>query len=229
MTPSEIKEMRNSKIPAALIALSMLAGLMAALPAAADSSENRRLELTPTLGYRSGGEFDNDFIFDLGYHLEVEDSESIGLTLGIGLNRHWTLEFLWDQQESVLVEDGFFFSDGDELFDIDVNYAHVGVTYEWTPGHLRPFVAGSLGATHFAPAPSDLSDETRFSMSLGGGLKVMFNDHFGLRLEGRLFSTFMEDGEDFYCDDDDFFDDECGFDEDFFFQSEARAGLIFAF
>ncbi len=221
--------MRPSKLSAALIAISMLAGLMAALPAAADSSDDRRIELTPTIVYRSGGEFDTDFIFDLGFDLEVEDSESIGLTLGVGLSRHWTLEFLWDQQESVLIDEGFIFGPDVELFDLDVTYAHVGVTYEWTPGHIRPFIAGSMGATVFQPSPSDLSDETRFSTSLGGGVKVMFNENFGLRLEGRIFSTFMEDDEDFYCADDYFLHGECEFNEDFFFQSEARAGLIFAF
>ena len=212
-----------------IIGSTLICGLLAALPAAADSGSDRRLELTPTFGYRGEGDFDDEYFIDLGGDLSVEDSESIGLTLGIGLSRHWTLEFLWDHQESVLVDEAFLFGFDEELFDLDVTYAHVGVTYEWTPGHVRPFIAGSLGATRFNPEPGDLSSETRFSSSLGGGVKVMFNDHFGLRLEGRLFTTFMEDNEDFYCDDDYWDFDDCNFDDDIFFQHEARAGFIIAF
>ena len=59
-------------------------------------------------------------------------------------------------------------------------------------------------------------------------VKVMFSDHVGLRLEGRIFSTFMDDDDDFYCSRDYDYDD-CDFDDDFFFQTQAKAGLVFAF
>ena len=203
----------------------LILALLFALPAWAEASD-RSFEITPTVGYRSGGDFDNDAFFDFSFDLEVEDSDSVGLTLGFGLSQNWILELLWDEQESVLVDQGFLFGPDLDLFDLTVTYAHVGIVHQWTPGHLRPFITFSAGYTDFDPAPSDLSSEARFSTSFGGGLKVMFNEHLGLRLEGRFFATFLEDNEDFYCQGP--FDD-CGLDEDYFFQSQARAGLVFAF
>lgn len=215
--------------PLIATALALATAATALLPSLAAADERKsRLELTPTIGFRAGGEFDDSLDVGFDFDTEVEESESIGLTLGIGLNNHWTLEFLWDEQDSVLIDRGFLFPD-DELFDISVTYAHVGFTYEWTPGHVRPFVGASLGGTRFAPEPADLSNENRFSTSIGGGVKLMLNRNVGLRFEGRLFSTFLEDDEDFYCYDDDYYDDYCDVDEDFFFQAQARAGLILRF
>ena len=212
------------------LALTLATAATALLPSlAAAESGPSRIELTPTLGYRAGGELDDRFddgLFD--FDTEVEESSSYGLTLGIGLSKHWTLEFLWDEQDSVLIDEGFLFPD-EELFDIGVTYAHVGVTYEWTPGHVRPFIGASIGGTRFAPEPSDLSSENRLSTSIGGGVKLMFNQNVGLRLEGRVFSTYLEDDEDFYCYDDGYYDDYCEIDENYFFQAQARAGLILRF
>ena len=202
---------------------------MVVLPAvAAAGDRDTRIELTPTLGFRAGGEFDSDLDIGFDFDTEVDESESFGFTLGFGLSKHWNLEFLWDEQDSVLVDEGFLFPD-ERLFDLSVTYAQIGFTYDWTPGQLQPFVSGGIGVTRFEPEPSDLSDEDRLSTSIGGGFKLMFSDNVGLRIEGRVFSTFLEDDEDFYCYDDGYYDDYCETDEDFFIQAQARAGLVLRF
>ena len=196
------------------------AALMSAVPAQA---QNTTWEITPTIGYRFGGEIEDDF-FDVFSDFEIDESTSYGLTIERSINRNLRFEFLWSHQETTLIEDRFFFFDNAiELFDLDVDYYHVGLMYQWNPGKIRPFVVGSVGITTFEPEPSDLGSESRFSASIGGGAKFMFSDHVGLRLEGRVFSTFLDDDEDFYCR------NSCRSDEDYVVQSEARAGLIFAF
>lgn len=199
------------------IAILAAVALLAA-PAFAD------VEITPFGAYRFGGEFESreDFI-DIG--LEVEDTEALGVLVALDLNRDFQLEFLWSHQESTLLEEGFFFED-EILFDLDVDYLHVGVAYQWSPGQLRPFFGVSLGATQFAPV-GGLSDETRFSMSLGGGVKLMANEHFGVRFEGRGFATLVdENDDDFVCDR---FDCYNTGGDDYFTQFETRVGLIFRF
>lgn len=210
-------------------ALAIVAASLA-LPAMADADQ-RRIELTPTIGWRSGGEFNDNLDVDFDFDVEVDDSESVGVTLGIALNRSWMLEFLWDEQDSALVDRGLFLSPQRNLFDIGVTYAHVGVSYEWSPGQLRPFIVGSVGVTEFNPEGVGTRNESRASTSIGGGVKLMFNDHIGLRFEGRLFSTFLDNDDDFYCYDSGRFNhlDDCSTDDDFFFQATARGGLVIAF
>ncbi|MEM1177117.1 MAG: outer membrane beta-barrel protein [Acidobacteriota bacterium] len=189
------------------------------LPAQAETE----WEITPTIGYRFGGEFESDF-FDFFSDFELEDSSSYGVTIERAITSNLRIEFLWSHQETELIEDRFFvFDSGTSLFDIDVDFYHVGLMYQWNPGKIRPFVVGSIGATRFDPIPSDLSTESRLSASVGGGAKFMLTDNFGIRAEGRLFNTFLEDDEDFYCLRD------CRSDEDYVYQAEARLGLIFAF
>ena len=42
---------------------------------------------------------------------------------------------------------------------------------------------GSVGATHLGAGPN--SSFTRFSFGLGGGIKVSFNRHMGLRMQAE--------------------------------------------
>ncbi|MEM6797651.1 MAG: hypothetical protein AAF725_27030, partial [Acidobacteriota bacterium] len=66
------------------------------------------------------------------------------------------------------------------------------------------------------------------SVSLGGGVKIFFTDHFGIRLDGRIYSTFVEEGDEFDCR----FDGRRCFrykDDVTFLQFDAKFGLIFAF
>ncbi|MEM9594134.1 MAG: outer membrane beta-barrel protein [Acidobacteriota bacterium] len=183
------------------------------------------VEITPFVGQRFGGEFTDEFA-DLFFDIEVDDGESTGVAVAFDTGVNWQLELMWSHQESELVETGFLLPDL-RLFDIDVDYYHVGMLYQWRPGQIQPFVVGSIGATNFGPGPSDLSDETRPSVSLGGGVKIMFNEHFGLRFEARGFSTIVETDDDIFCDE--FLDDCRGYDDEYFFQGEARAGLVLRF
>ncbi|MEM6796666.1 MAG: hypothetical protein AAF725_22025, partial [Acidobacteriota bacterium] len=77
---------RLSAGPALLPVLCLLAAL-AAVPASAQTS----FELTPFLGYQFGGTVEEDFDdndFDFFDDVDVEESESFGVMLGIGVGRY---------------------------------------------------------------------------------------------------------------------------------------------
>ncbi len=185
-----------------------------------------KVELTPFVGFRFGGEFERTDRFGFSSSdRELDETESFGLALGIALSRGLQLEFLFSRQDTELLRDEGFFDPDTVLLDLEVDYYHVGVLYQWTPGQVRPFVAASVGSTVFRPESGNVGDESRFSLGFGGGVKVMLGENFGLRFEGRLFSTLIEDDDDF-CDD--FY---CyGRDEEeYMVQGEVRGGLVFAF
>ena len=56
-------------------------------------------------------------------------------------------------------------------------------------GRIRPFLTGVLGLTRFA---SDGNSEVRFTLGAGGGVKLFPIPQVGLRLDGRVYTTFID-------------------------------------
>ncbi len=191
---------------------------------AASAASAQQVEITPTVGFQFGGWFtssyDDHHDFEL---LDVEESESFGLILDFAINRHAQIEVLYDLQQTELeVPD---FRRRGARRDLDIEYFHVGFLWQWLPSdEVRPFVVGSLGA-----ASLDLeggAEETGFSASFGGGVKLLFNDHVGARFEGRFLTALIDD-HDLFCD-----PDHCSgyyWDTNVLVQFELKAGIIFAF
>lgn len=185
--------------------------LLVAVPTVA--AAQTKFELTPFWGYRFGASFeDSDF-----NRFDLDDDRSWGLILGYDLGRHFQLELLYSRQETVLSEEHRHHNL--PLFDLDVDYYHAGVSYVFGAGQARPFVALSMGVTEFDPQDPFYSNDTRFSVGVGGGVKLMFGKHLGLRLEARGFAT---DTADDRCD---CYDD----DEGDLWQVEGLAGVVLAF
>jgi len=183
----------------------------------------QKVELSPFATLPFGGKFETDARGDFP-NLDVDDGSGYGLGLGFSLSRSFQLEVFWSHQRSDLVADGGFFGGGFPLSELDIDYYHAGILYQWGGGQFRPFIAGSLGVTEFGPADPFLDTETRFSVGVGAGAKIFFNQNLGLRFEGRAFSTVIDAGNDSCRRGSCFYDDGT-----YFFQAELRGGLIFAF
>lgn len=180
----------------------------------------QKVELTPFVGYRFGGQIDENANFLGREDFDVDDGKSAGLILGFAVTRGLQVELIWSHQATRLFRDRGLFDPGAELFDIDLDYYHAGVAYQWTLGQVRPFVGASVGATELDPEEPGLSSATRFSIGIGGGVKLMFTHNLGLRFEGRLLATDL-------VDDDEFCRRRCRNDD--LTQGELRGGLVLAF
>ena len=191
--------------------------------AGAAAAPAQRFEVTPFATLPFGGDFESDRRSDI-LELDVDDGSGHGLSVGFGLTPDFQLELFWSRQESDLLEDAGFLLGDVALGELDIDYFHGGVLYQWGGRRLRPFVAGSVGITEFDPAEPLLENETRFSVGVGAGFKLFFRQHFGLRFELRAFSTVIDEGDEI-CD-----RGFCYYDDGtYFFQAELRGGLIFAF
>ena len=190
---------------------------------AASGALAQKVELTPFVALPFGGELESDRRDDF-LSFDIDDGTGYGLGLGFALTRGLQLELFWSHQESDLVEDsGFVFGDF-TLTDLGIDYYHAGLLYQWGDGQFHPFIAGSLGITELDPGDPLLGSESRFSFGVGAGLKVFFNQSFGLRFEARGFTTVIDEGDD-DCD-----RGFCYYDEGtYFLQAELRGGLVFAF
>ena len=88
-------------------------------------------------------------------------------------------------------------------------------------------MAVGLGLTRLLPEPAGFSDETRFSASIGAGVKLWLGRHVGIRLEGRGFFTVLDAESRTFCPG----NGTCvirGTSSEIA-QAEARAGLILRF
>jgi hypothetical protein len=175
-----------------LAVLSTYTALLA--PAAASFAYGA--ELTAFGGYRFGGEFEDS---SSEQTLRLDEGQSHGLLLSLDDEVDTQLEFLWSRQTTGFKENQLF--SGAPLFNLDVDYYQVGGTKFWyVPARpWFPFISGTLGVTHMRPQGPNLHNETRFSMSLGGGVKLPFNQHVGLRIDVRGYATFMDGGSNLFC------------------------------
>jgi len=212
--------MRRTLLAAAL--------LLAAHSGAARAQQNLyRFELTPTASYNWGGSLDASDSELFAADLEVEDDAAFGVTFDIPLSSNIQLELLASRQSSRLTVGDGLFAGSAELADIDVTYYHAGILWQWGDRRVSPFFTMSAGIATLDPDFAGASPEERFSVSLGGGVKVFVAEHIGFRFEGRGFFTDLggsDDWNDYYdCHG---YDDDCNGNE--FAQGQASAGLILA-
>ncbi len=172
-----------------------LIGTLALTAAAAAAStpavaQKERFEITPYYGHSFLGGFEIDDKEFGRLDLEIDDAEATGVVIGIPLQRNLHLELFVNEQETDFKLDRGPFLGTANLGGMDVSYYHAGVSWTASMGQVRPFASLSAGVTRLAPDSDFLPEsEDRFSVGLGGGLKVFFADHVGLRLDARLLVT----------------------------------------
>ena len=205
-----------------------LISLLLLLPTAARVQAQEtayRFEIAPIAAYRFGGTFKEK---DGEGEIELRDSEAVGFALNVAANANGQYEFIYARQSTDADTLGFFTND--PVVDLDVEYLQIGGTYLFDGDATRPFIALGVGVSRFDPALTGASAESYFSASLGGGVQLAANRRFGVRLEARVFTTFVDDDSAFFCSSD------AGagsclvqVDAKTLTQWEARAGLVFRF
>ncbi len=209
------------------LAAMLLAGTtVAAVPDSASAGPaEARFEITPWAGYRVGGDFSET---DSDAEIELMESNTWGLTFNGMVRPDAEWEFLYAEQSTSLDVSGLVTPLGD--LDVAVQYVQIGGTYLFDGSRARPFIALTIGASRFDPKPGAFSSKTFFAGSFGGGWKIGLGDNLALRLEGRVYSTFVDDDSSLFCE-------SSGgngsclivLDGNLFTQWEARAGLTVRF
>jgi hypothetical protein len=160
--------------------------LLAASPLA------RAVDLIPFGGLRFGGSFSSagsDVPYSSSYSISASGSYGGIIDLPLG-NSPRAVEVYYSRQDTTL-------SGGQTLnppiHDLSVNVLHLGLV-DSIPGddpRLSWLLIGSAGATWVEAAGAD---ETRPSIGLGGGVRWMANEHFGVRADLRALLTFNGGG-----------------------------------
>lgn len=181
------------------------------------------LEFAPFTGHRFGGSFE----FDTDYsRMDVDNSTDWGFTISQAASDSTRYEFLYSHQDSSLADT----TDPNNAFGLDIHYVHLGGTVDvhtlnYNEEKITPYITGGLGMTIMNPSHRGYDDETRFSLSVGGGLKWYPTERLGIRFEMRGYSTLIDSNETLFCD------AGCNLqiEGDAFPQFETNLGLIFSF
>ena len=91
---------------------------------------------------------------------------------------------------------GTFGGSGNQtLGDLDIDYFLGTMIWNFGHEHWVPFFSFGAGVAHLVPhvEPVHSTADTRFTMTLGGGVKYFFDRHFGMRFEGRYYGTSLPD------------------------------------
>ena len=149
-------------------------------------------EITPFVGYRLGGDFD---VASSDQHANLDDHGSFALALAVRRDPYSQYELLYTREETQVEKTSSL-----APLDVNVEYLHLGGTVDAeveSDFPLHPYILGGLGLTRFTADSG--SDDTRFSVSLGGGLRVPVSPRFSLRFEARGYLTFVDTDSAIFC------------------------------
>jgi hypothetical protein len=191
---------------------------IACLPAIATA---QTVEIAPVGGYRFGGGF---FERVTQQEVDLDGAPSVGGVVNVRLRDGLFVEVLVTHQEAgVTVPQSAFGPATRWRIAVD-HYQAGGLQEFFDRRRTRPFLTGLLGLTRYA---ADGDNEIRFTASAGGGVKLMPMPRLGIRLDGRVFATFVEaEGRAIACS-----PGIClvAFDADIVLQAEFTVGLVFGF
>jgi hypothetical protein len=145
------------------------------------------IEVAPFGGYRFGGDF---FEILSGRPVDTDGAPALGVALNVPLSNGYQIEGLFTHQQADILTPAP--SPGSPIHrTMSVDHWQGGGLQEFDieRPQVRPFLTGSLGLTRFA---GDGDSEIRFSVAAGGGVKLFPSPNFGVRLDGRVFATFVD-------------------------------------
>jgi opacity protein-like surface antigen len=179
--------------------------LVASAAAASAQIRGGTVEINPFAGYLFGGRFDRGSTDLFPHRVEVDDHATYGGRLGLNLTSLFEVEFQYSRTDTAFIapdRDRVFRPGPRELGDLRIDYYMGYLTFNFGHSRFVPYFTVGAGAAHLDPrVPDTPADaDTRFTGSLGGGIKVFVTPHFGLRFDGRGYSSYLGRGSRVSCD-----------------------------
>ena len=143
------------------------------------------IEIAPLGGYRIGGDL---FEIAAARPLDNDGAPALGVVVDVPLHEGMQLEASFSHQQ-LDVLGPFQPLQPPSTWRISVDQWQVGGLQEYGGAKVRPFATGLVGLTRYA---MEADSEVRFMVSAGGGVKIFPVPHLGVRLDGRVFATFLD-------------------------------------
>jgi len=155
-------------------------------PMPSEPSQRAAVEVAPFVGYRFGGDF---FELVTGQEVDLDGALSWGAAVDVPLtSQGLQFEGLFTHQHANLVVPPKL-SGQPSLWRITVEHWQAGALQEISGGRARPFIDVMAGLTRYS---AEGDNEIRFAASFGAGAKLLPSPRLGVRLESRVFATFVD-------------------------------------
>jgi opacity protein-like surface antigen len=137
--------------------------------------------------WEGGGAIVNGEATATGSRIGLDDHSSFAIAADLRASDSSAYELFYSREATQLSVIG-----GAATTDVNVSYIHLGGTLKLDDSDraVQPYAIGGLGVTRLQPS-NDGTSRTRFSGSLGLGLRWAATQHLSLRVEGRGFVTLM--------------------------------------
>jgi opacity protein-like surface antigen len=179
----------GSMTRSAALVLGAAAALAAGSVHAADEVRTNTFEITPFAGYMGGGEFEDPLD---GADRDLDADTNFGVIFDVAAEYWRHYELLYSQQGTTI--------QGETPIDVDVQYLQLGgIVSHPDMERVIPYFGITVGAAQFSPDAPGLDDETKFAMTIGGGMRIPITDHIGVRFDARGFITFFDTNADVFC------------------------------
>src|SRR5262245_57161136 len=144
------------------------------------------VELQPFGGYRFGGDF---FELITGQRVDLDGAPVWGVAVDVPLaHQGLSFEALFTHQHANLTVPATITA-LPRRWHITVEHWQAGAIQEIDGGRLRPFIDVMAGLTRYS---GEGDNEFRFAGTLGSGVKLLPSERFGIRMESRVFATFVD-------------------------------------
>jgi hypothetical protein len=159
------------------------------------------LELTPFIGYT----FDDTFYPSSGGDAKINDGMTYGGILSLSVHPNYDFEFLYSRQEATGQYNsyGYFgFPVSDYNIPLSVNYFMLGgnrLQNLGATGKVQGFAGMNLGGVLFSMQDKAYDDVWKFAFGFKLGVKAMFNDVVGIRLQTNLMMPVQSGGVGIYA------------------------------
>jgi hypothetical protein len=179
----------------AWLSCSLLAATLGGwLPPGEADAAGPRIEASAFGSYRVGDDFDVESSPGLTRSVDLADGSGWGAGLALYRDPSSFYEFLFSRQSTGLTRADTPLGGA----DITTDYFHLGGTllFEREPWML-PYLSLTAGITRFKAG--GFSAESKFSASLGGGIRLPLSDRFALALGLRGYLTFVDTDTGLFC------------------------------
>lgn len=164
-----------------------LAAVTYLLAGTASTLRAQSIEVMPFGGYRFGGDF---FELAAEHSLDEDGAPAAGFVVNVPLSNGLQVEALVTHQSAQVTIPASTFAPALRM-RTTVDTVQGGSLQEFSGGRIRPFMTGMVGLTRYAAGGNS---EIRFTVAAGGGVKLFPLSHLGVRLDGRVYTTFVDAG-----------------------------------
>ena len=171
-------------------AFAAAAALVAGTAGAADREHKpNTFEITPFAGYMAGGGFEDPVD---NSDRDLDGASNYGVIFDAAAEYWRHSELLYSQQSTT--------GQGATPIDLDIQYLQSGgIVSHPDMQRVIPYFGMTFGAAQFSPDAPGLDDETKFAITVGGGVRIPITDHIGVRFDARGFVTFFDTNGEIFC------------------------------